>query len=78
MIDLSKYLASWKAYHFHIDWGVLVCAGVACPAIIPIIPIVGRGCPPLPLVCAVVVVFPFALCAGAFASRSAARPVESR
>lgn len=74
MIDLSKYLASWKAYHSHIDWGVLVCAGAACPAIIPIIPIVGRGCLPLPPACAVVVVFPFALCAGAFVGNSAARP----
>lgn len=78
MIDLSKCLASWKAYHSHIDWGVLVRAGVACPAIIPIIPIVGRGCLSLPPACAVVVAFPFALCAGAFVSRSAARPVEAR
>lgn len=78
MIDLSKYPASRKAYHSRIDWGVLVCAGVACLAMIPIILIVGRGCLPLPPVCAGVVAFPFALCAGAFVSRSAARPVESR
>lgn len=74
MIDLSKYLASWKAYYSHIDWGVLVCAGVACLAIILIILIVGRGCLSFLLVCAIVVVFPFALHTGAFVSRSAARP----
>lgn len=74
MIDLLKYPASWRSYYFHVDRGGAVCAGVACLAIIPIILPVGRGCLSLPLVCAVVVVFPFALCAGAFVSRSAARP----
>lgn len=78
MIDLSKYPASWRSHYSHVDRGGAVCAGVACLAIIFVIPIVGRGCLPLPLVCAVVVVFPFALCAGAFVSRSAVRPVESR
>lgn len=78
MIDLSKYPASWRLYYSHVDRGGAVCAGVACLAIIPIIPIVGRGCLSLPPACAVVVVFPFALCAGAFVSRSAARPVEAR
>lgn len=73
-MDLSKYLASWKAYYSHIDWGVLVCAGVACLAIILIILLAGRGCLSFLLVCAVVVVFPFTLCAGAFVSRPAARP----
>lgn len=74
MIDLLKYPVSWRSYYFHVDRGGAVCAGVACLAIIPIILPVGRGCLFLPLVCAVVVVFPFALCAGAFVSRSAARP----
>lgn len=78
MIDLSKYPASRRSYYSHVDRGGAVCAGVACLAIIFVIPIVGRGCLPLPLVCAVVVVFPFALCAGALVSRSAVRPVESR
>ena len=74
MIDLSKYLASWKAYYSHIDWGVLVCAGVACLAIILIILTVGRGCLSFLLVCAVVVVFPVALYDGDFVGSSAARP----
>lgn len=74
MIDLSKYLASWKAYYSHIDWGVLVCAGFAYLAIILIILLAGRGCLSFLLVCAVVVVFPFTLCAGAFVSRPVARP----
>lgn len=78
MMDLSKYPASWRSYHSHVDRGGAVCAGVACLAIILVIPIVGRGRLPLPPVCAVVVVFPFALCAGAFVSRSAVRPVEAR
>lgn len=74
MIDLSKYLASWKAYYSHIDRGVFVCAGFAYLAIILIILLAGRGCLSFLLVCAVVVVFPFTLCAGAFVSRPAARP----
>lgn len=78
MIDLSKCLASWKAYHSRIDWGVLVRAGVACLAIIPVILLVGYGCLSALLLVAVIVAFPFALCAGAFVSRSAARPVEAR
>lgn len=73
-MDLSKYLASWKAYYSHIDWGVLVCAGVACLAIILIILTVGRGCLSFLLVCAVVVVFPVALYDGDFVGGSAARP----
>lgn len=73
-MDLSKYLASWKAYYSHIDWGVLVCAGVACLAIIPIIPPAGRGCLSFLLVCAVVVASPVALCDGDFVGNSAARP----
>ena len=60
-MDLSKYLASWKAYHSHIDWGVLVCAGVACPAIILIILPVGHGCLSALLLVAVIVAFPVAL-----------------
>ena len=78
MIDLSKYPASWRSYYSHVDRGGAVCAGVACLAIIPIILLVGRGCLPLPPACAVVAAFPFAPCAGAFVSRSAARPVEAR
>ena len=74
MMDLSKYLASWRSYYSHIDWGVLVCAGVACLAIILIILTVGRGCLSFLLVCAVVVVFPVALYDGDFVGSSAARP----
>lgn len=73
-MDLSKYLASWRSYYSHIDWGVLVCAGVACLAIILIILTVGRGCLSFLLVCAVVVVFPVALYDGDFVGSSAARP----
>lgn len=74
MIDLSKYLASWKAYHSHIDWGVLVRAGVACPAIILIILPVGHGCLSALLLIAVIVAFPVALYDGDFVGNSAARP----
>lgn len=74
MIDLSKYLASWRAYYSHIDWGVLVCAGVACLAIILIILLVGRGCLSLLLIVAIIVAFPVALYDGDFVGSSAARP----
>lgn len=74
MIDLSKYPASWRAYHSHIDWGVLVRAGVACPAIILIILPVGRGCLSLLLIVAIIVAFPVALYDGDFVGSSAARP----
>lgn len=74
MIDLSKYLASWKAYYSHIDWGVLVCAGVACLAIIPIIPPAGRGHLSFLPIVAVIVASPVALCDGDFVGSSAARP----
>ena len=73
-MDLSKYLASWKAYHSHIDWGVLVCAGVACLAIILIILLVGHGCLTALLLVAVIVAFPVALYDGDFVGNSAARP----
>lgn len=73
-MDLSKYLASWKAYHSHIDWGVLVCAGVACLAIILIILPVGRGCLSPLLIVAIIVAFPVALYDGDFVGSSAARP----
>lgn len=73
-MDLSKYLASWKAYHSHIDWGVLVCAGVACLAIILIILPVGHGCLSALLLVAVIVAFPVALYDGDFVGSSAARP----
>lgn len=73
-MDLSKYLASWKAYHSHIDWGVLVCAGVACLAIILIILPVGHGCLSALLLVAVIVASPVALCDGDFVGNSAARP----
>lgn len=73
-MDLSKYPASWKAYHSHIDWGVLVCAGVACLAIILIILPVGRGCLSLLLIVAIIVAFPVALYDGDFVGSSAARP----
>ena len=43
MIDLSKYPASWRSYYSHVDRGGAVCAGIACLAIIPIIPPAGRG-----------------------------------
>ena len=74
MIDLSKYLASWRAYYSHIDWGVLVCAGVACLVIILIILLVGRGCLSLLLIVAIIVAFPVALYDGDFVGSSAARP----
>lgn len=78
MIDLSKYPASWRSYHSHVDRGGAVCAGIACLAIIPIIPPAGHGClsalPPI----AVIVVFPVALYDGDFVGDSAARPVEAR
>lgn len=73
-MDLSKYLASWKAYHSHIDWGVLVCAGVACLAIILIILPVGHGCLSALLLVAVIVAFPVALYDGDFVGNSVARP----
>lgn len=73
-MDLSKYLASWRAYHSHIDWGVLVCAGVACLAIIPIIPPAGRGHLSFLPIVAVIVASPVALCDGDFVGNSAARP----
>lgn len=73
-MDLSKYPASWRAYHSHIDWGVLVCAGVACLAIILIILPVGRGCLSLLLIVAIIVAFPVALYDGDFVGSSAARP----
>ena len=64
MIDLSKYPASWRSYYSHVDRGGAVCAGIACLAIIPIIP---------PIV-AVIVASPVALCDGDFVGNSAARP----
>lgn len=73
-MDLSKYLASWRAYHSHIDWGVLVCAGIACLAIIPIIPPAGRGHLSFLPIVAVIVASPVALCDGDFVGNSAARP----
>lgn len=73
-MDLSKYPASWRAYHSHIDWGVLVRAGVACLAIILIILPVGRGCLSLLLIVAIIVAFPVALYDGDFVGSSAARP----
>lgn len=78
MIDLSKYPASWKACHSHIDWGVLVRTGAACLAIIPIIPPAGHGYLSALLPIAVIVAFPVALYDGDFVGNSAARPVEAR
>lgn len=78
MIDLSKYLASWRAYYSHIDWGVLVRAGVACLAIILIIPPAGHECLSALLPIAVIVAFSVALYDGDFVGNSAARPVEAR
>lgn len=74
MIDLSKYLASWRSYYSHVDWGVLFCAVLAGLAIILIILLVGRGCLAPLLIIAVIVAFPVALYEGDFVGSSAARP----
>lgn len=74
MIDLSKYPASWRSYHSHVDRGGAVCAGVACPAIVLIILPAGHGCLSALLLVAVIVAFPVTLYDGDFVGNSAARP----
>lgn len=74
MIDLSKYPASWRSYYSHVDRGGAVCAGIACLAIIPIIPLAGRGRLSFLPIVAVIVAFPVALYDGDFVGNSAARP----
>lgn len=74
MIDLSKYPASWRSYYSHVDRGGAVCAGIACLAIILIIPPAGRGHLSFLPIVAVIVAFPVALCDGDFVGNSAARP----
>lgn len=74
MIDLSKYPASWRSYYSHVDRGGAVCAGIACLAIIPIIPPAGRGHLSFLPIVAVIVASPVALCDGDFVGSSAARP----
>lgn len=64
MIDLSKYPASWRSYYSHVDRGGAVCAGIACLAIIPIIPPAGRGHLSFLPIVAVIVASPVALCDG--------------
>lgn len=74
MIDLSKYPASWRSYYSHVDRGGAVCAGIACLAIIPIIPPAGRGRLSFLPIVAVIVASPVALCDGDFVGNSVARP----